>query len=145
MFGIGMPELVLIFVIALIVFGPQELPRIARTLGRAMAELRRASDELTDTIRSEVEALEREEPAPPPAVEAETPPPAVSESEAAPVGGETAPITGAAADPVDAGTDGKGAVTEAPLVTGPPPAAPAPSAPERAEVSAPIKVASPPA
>lgn len=143
MFGIGMPELLLIFVIALIVFGPQELPKIARTLGRAMAELRRASDELTETIRSEVESLEREEPAPSPAVEAETTPAATPE--AAPAAGETAPIAAEAADPASAGTDGKGTVADPPPLTEPPLAAEAPVVPEGVVAPPPVKVGSPPA
>jgi len=69
MFGIGMPELMLIFVIALLIFGPKELPRIARTLGKAMGELRRASDELRDGIQREIDLAERADiPAPPPEV-----------------------------------------------------------------------------
>ena len=61
MFGIGMPELILIFVLALLIFGPKELPKIARTVGKAMGELRRASDELRDGIQREVDLAEREE------------------------------------------------------------------------------------
>jgi len=61
MFGIGMPELMLIFVLALLVFGPKELPKIARTVGKAMGELRRASDELRDGIQREIDLAEREE------------------------------------------------------------------------------------
>jgi sec-independent protein translocase protein TatA len=53
MFGIGMPELVVILVIALIVLGPQKLPEIARTLGRGMNEFRKATDDLRDNLMSE--------------------------------------------------------------------------------------------
>ena len=53
MFGIGMPELVLILVIALIVLGPSKLPEIARALGRGMHEFRKATDELRDNLMAE--------------------------------------------------------------------------------------------
>jgi Tat protein translocase TatB subunit len=51
MFGIGMPELVLILAVALIVLGPRRLPEIARALGKGLAEFRRATDELKDEFR----------------------------------------------------------------------------------------------
>ena len=57
MFGtLGGPELFLIFVVALIVFGPRKLPEIGKSLGKMMGELRRASNEFRSTIESEGEA-----------------------------------------------------------------------------------------
>ena len=50
MFGIGMPELILIMALALIVLGPKKLPEIARALGKGLAEFRRATDELKDEL-----------------------------------------------------------------------------------------------
>jgi sec-independent protein translocase protein TatA len=55
MFGsIGMPELVVIFVIALIIFGPRKLPELGRSLGRSINEFKRASNELRSTLEDEV-------------------------------------------------------------------------------------------
>jgi len=51
MFGIGMPELLLILALALIVLGPKKLPELARALGKGMAELRRATEEIKDEFR----------------------------------------------------------------------------------------------
>jgi len=65
MFGpIGGPELLLILVIALIVFGPRKLPEIGKSMGKMMAEFRRASNEFKRTIEDEVEA-EKHSPPPP--------------------------------------------------------------------------------
>ena len=61
MFGIGFPELVVILAVALIVLGPQRLPEVARMLGRAYGQLRRASEEFQNTIRQDLAALERQE------------------------------------------------------------------------------------
>ncbi len=55
MFGIGTSEVLIILLIALIILGPKELPKIARTLGRTMREFQRATDELKHTIDSEIE------------------------------------------------------------------------------------------
>ncbi len=55
MFGIGMPELLVVLVIGLLVLGPKRLPEIARSLGRGMTEFRRASNELKDSLASPFE------------------------------------------------------------------------------------------
>jgi TatA/E family protein of Tat protein translocase len=59
MFGsIGLPELILIFVIALLLFGPKKLPDIGRTVGKALSEFRRASNDLKRSLEEEVAADE---------------------------------------------------------------------------------------
>ena len=66
MFGsIGMPELVIIFVIALIIFGPRKLPELGRSLGRSINEFKRASNELRNTLEDEVRFEEQRSPTAP--------------------------------------------------------------------------------
>ncbi|MCH7769369.1 MAG: twin-arginine translocase subunit TatB [Nitrospinae bacterium] len=62
MFGIGMQELLIVLVIALIILGPKKLPEMARTLGRAFAELQRATQDLRSSVDFDVEEEEDEEP-----------------------------------------------------------------------------------
>ena len=51
---IGVPELILIFVVALIVFGPRKLPELGRSLGKSIAEFKKASNELKSTLEEEI-------------------------------------------------------------------------------------------
>ena len=60
MFGsIGMPELVIILVIALIIFGPRKLPELGRSLGRSIGEFKKASHELRSTLEEEIRLEEQ--------------------------------------------------------------------------------------
>jgi len=59
MFGsIGLPELLLILAIALLVFGPKKLPEVGRSLGKAMREFKRSTDEIKDKFEEQIRADE---------------------------------------------------------------------------------------
>ena len=58
MFGIGMPELILIAVVALIVLGPKKLPELAKSMGKAMREFKKATSELKETFQIEEDVSE---------------------------------------------------------------------------------------
>ncbi len=58
MFGIGMPELILIAVVALIVLGPKKLPELAKSMGKAMREFKKATSELKETFQIDEDVSE---------------------------------------------------------------------------------------
>jgi TatA/E family protein of Tat protein translocase len=105
MFGsVGGPELLLLLVLALIIFGPRKLPEIGKSVGRMLMEFRKASTEFRRTIEDEVETEKRREeagrvaPLPAPAAGLDVPP-------APPPAGDasaTATVPGERAAPLDA-------------------------------------------
>jgi sec-independent protein translocase protein TatA len=93
MLDIGLQELLLILVIALLVFGPKRLPELGRALGRAMREFRRASDEFRSTLETNLQ-LNEPDPIPP------TPEPVAAESPPlTPVEAATGPLPDSVLNP----------------------------------------------
>jgi len=88
--SIGMPELIIIFVIALIIFGPRKLPELGRSLGKSLSEFKRASNELKSTLEEEIRLDEQRanldaSRAASAAAAAAAPPPPVQATEVTPV------------------------------------------------------------
>jgi sec-independent protein translocase protein TatA len=94
--SIGMPELIIIFVIALIIFGPRKLPELGRSLGKSLAEFKRASNELRNTLEEEIR-LEEQKP------KVEEPRSKTESSQTA----EASPASTEHHEPVDVATSGK--------------------------------------
>ena len=97
MFDIGLQEMLVIGVLALLVFGPSKLPELGRMVGRAMREFRRASDEFRSTVETNLHINDPDPPPPEPVAttvsEASTPTPLPSELE--PISPETAAVLAA--------------------------------------------------
>ncbi len=60
MWNLGFPVIVIIFIVALVIFGPRKLPELGRSLGKGLSEFKRASNELKRTWEEEVEAVKHE-------------------------------------------------------------------------------------
>lgn len=60
MFGIGMPEFIIILVVALVVIGPQKLPGMLRSVGRGLGELKRATNQIKDSVQTEMDKVVEE-------------------------------------------------------------------------------------
>ncbi len=62
MMGLGTQELIVIFIVALLVFGPKKLPELGRTLGKGLAELKRAMHDVKEQIDSEIQEIKKHNP-----------------------------------------------------------------------------------
>jgi TatA/E family protein of Tat protein translocase len=115
MFGsLGVPELLLIFVVILIVFGPRRIPEIGRTLGKALGEFRKATDDLKSTIEREVRIEELKKITPPTLESFMTPAESVSRTEPSAAVSAEVPGSSDASGSADGASPGEPAADEAP-------------------------------
>jgi TatA/E family protein of Tat protein translocase len=89
MFGLGFTEILVILVVALLVFGPDRLPELARSLGRGLAEFRRASSDLRRSVMETAEEPRIAKPPLPPSSKSEAP--AAPSPQGEPPSGERSP------------------------------------------------------
>jgi TatA/E family protein of Tat protein translocase len=118
MFGLGVPEMIFILLLALLIFGPKKLPEIGRTLGKGMSEFRKASSELTRSINAELSLDEDPTPAQP---MRRTSPPETQARAISPASPLIAAVPVPAPAPIEEPAPAETATTEAP----PPPVEPA--------------------
>ena len=125
MFGIGMPEMILILAVALIVIGPKKLPDLAKSLGKAMGEFKKATSDLKDSMQIDTELKEVKSTFDDIGKEAPKAAPAASAEADAAVATETAAVDEAPADADDsmgqlkAAFDRHGGATEGPVENAP--------------------------
>lgn len=118
MFGIGFTELLVILVVALLVFGPQRLPELARSLGKSLAEFRRASSDLRQSFFDATDPTRPPAEQPAPAASAPAPAAALAAPAGAPEGSAPAAQTAAPVQEQTAGPAAKQAESAASAAKG---------------------------
>jgi len=118
--NLGMPEMIFIFLLALVIFGPRKLPELGRQLGKALGEFKKASNEFKSQLETEMLNIELEEKAkqaPPPDLSPKILPAEKTFEVAPPAESVPRETPWLAADAPSADTDARSAESEAPPVT----------------------------